>query len=58
MELGIAGRTGTAADDTRSTTEVRAGTSYFREAGVEHTVANEGEQLLDFVEVELRSRER
>lgn len=33
-----------------------AGTSYFREAGIEHDVINRGEGELRFVEVELKSR--
>ena len=38
-----------------TTVEVEAGVAYFRNAGVEHNVANEGDKTLDFVEVEVRS---
>ncbi len=33
---------------------VPAGTSYRREAGVEHNVINDGDALMSFVEVELK----
>lgn len=33
------------------------GVPYYREAGAEHTVGNEGDGLLDFVEVELLGRD-
>jgi beta-alanine degradation protein BauB len=36
-------------------TELAAGHSYFREAGVEHDVVNVGDAELAFVEVELKS---
>jgi GNAT superfamily N-acetyltransferase len=45
----------TAADGTRSTSDLRGGSAYFRPAGVDHTVANEQDHPLDFVEVELRA---
>lgn len=46
----------TVTSDTGSvaTVDVHAGVAYFREAGVEHTVGNEQDVLLDFVEVECR----
>ena len=37
-----------------TTVDVQAGVAYFRQAGVEHTVGNEQDVLLDFVEVECR----
>ena len=44
-------------DDGSSTTEaeLEPGRSYFRNAGVEHDVANGGDAELVFVEVELKS---
>jgi len=41
------------ADGTRSAHDLRMGASYARAAGVEHTVGNEGEETLDFVEIEI-----
>ena len=32
-----------------------AGTSYYREAGVEHNVINAGKELLVFIEIEIKS---
>jgi mannose-6-phosphate isomerase-like protein (cupin superfamily) len=46
----------TAADGSVTTSDLRGGAAYFREAGVEHSVANERDQPVDFVEVELRAR--
>jgi quercetin dioxygenase-like cupin family protein len=40
-------------DGTRSTYDLRTGVSYARTAGVEHTVGNEDDATLDFVEVEI-----
>ena len=41
------------ADQTRQETVLRPGESYFRRAGGEHDVSNEGPELVDFVEVEI-----
>ncbi|MGN6129303.1 MAG: hypothetical protein ACTHOK_03090 [Nocardioidaceae bacterium] len=41
------------ADGTRSTNRLQAGVSYLRSAGVEHTVSNEHDQVVDFVEIEM-----
>jgi quercetin dioxygenase-like cupin family protein len=41
--------------ETTAETELAAGHSYFREAGVEHDVVNVGDAELAFVEVELKS---
>jgi quercetin dioxygenase-like cupin family protein len=40
-------------DGTRSMHDLRMGVSYARTAGVEHTVGNEDDQTLDFVEIEI-----
>jgi quercetin dioxygenase-like cupin family protein len=40
-------------DGTLTTSELRSGTAYYRTAGVEHNVSNDGDELLDFVEVEV-----
>jgi quercetin dioxygenase-like cupin family protein len=42
-----------ATDGSRTTHELRSGVSYARSAGVEHTVGNEHDDPLDFVEVEI-----
>ncbi len=41
------------ADHTRQETVLRPGDSYFRPAGAEHDVTNEGPELVDFIEVEI-----
>jgi beta-alanine degradation protein BauB len=42
------------ATDVVTRTAMEPGTAYFRPAGVEHDVANDGERTVVFVEVELR----
>lgn len=42
----------TNSDGTEITAEIRIGQSYTRPAGAEHTVANRGESLIEFVEIE------
>jgi quercetin dioxygenase-like cupin family protein len=53
VPLADARMTVVGADGTRSTHDLRAGASYARTAGVEHTVSNEDEHTLDFVEIEV-----
>ena len=43
-----------AADGTETTAELRAGHAYFREAGVEHDVANATDGPFAFVEIEIK----
>lgn len=43
-------------DGTSSTSDLQGGSAYFRPAGVEHNVANEQGELLDFVEIELTAQ--
>ncbi len=42
----------TNSDGTEIAAEIRIGQSYTRPAGAEHTVANRGESLIEFVEIE------
>jgi beta-alanine degradation protein BauB len=42
-----------ATDGSSTTHELHAGASYARSSGVEHTVSNEHDEPLDFVEVEI-----
>lgn len=41
------------ADGTQTYSDLEPGSSYYRAAGVEHTVSNEEEAVVDFVEVEV-----
>ena len=43
-------------DGSETLSELTAGVSYYRDAGVEHDVINRGEGELRFVEVELKGR--
>ena len=43
----------TNADGTQATWELAPGVSYYRQAGAQHNVRNDGVDVLDFVEVEL-----
>ena len=43
----------TNADGTQTTSELVPGVSYYRQAGAQHNVRNDGVDVLDFVEVEL-----
>jgi quercetin dioxygenase-like cupin family protein len=43
----------TNADGTQATSELVPGVSYYRQAGAQHNVRNDGVDVLDFVEVEL-----
>lgn len=40
-------------DGTETRSELRPGSSYYRTSGAEHNVSNDGEAVLDFVEVEV-----
>jgi mannose-6-phosphate isomerase-like protein (cupin superfamily) len=42
-------------DGTESTTEIKKGNAYIREAGVRHNVINASEKLMVFIEIELKS---
>lgn len=54
VPLGDAQMNITSVEGTRSTSDVHGGSAYFRTAGIEHNVANEQNEPIDFVEVELR----
>lgn len=43
----------TAVDGSVTTHRLAQGAAYYREAGAEHTVGNDGEGVLDFVELEI-----
>ena len=43
----------TNADGTLSTSKLAPGVSYYRQAGAQHNVRNDGVDILDFVEVEV-----
>ena len=43
----------TNADGTHATSELAPGVSYYRQAGAQHNVRNDGVDVLDFVEVEV-----
>lgn len=40
------------ADGSEAAAEIRVGQSYARQAGAEHTVANRGNDVIEFVEIE------
>ena len=41
-------------DGTKSTTEIKKGNAYSREAGIRHNVVNSSEKLMTFIEIELK----
>ena len=43
------------ADGSSTSNDVSQGSPYFRESGAEHTVSNSGSDVLDFVEIEVRT---
>ena len=43
------------AEGKESESNLTAGASYYREAGVEHNVINAGKELLVFIEIEIKS---
>ena len=43
----------TNADGTQAASELAPGVSYYRQAGAQHNVRNDGADILDFVEVEV-----
>jgi quercetin dioxygenase-like cupin family protein len=43
----------TNADGTQATSKLAPGVSYYRQAGAQHNVRNDGVDILDFVEVEV-----
>lgn len=43
----------TNADGSQMTSELASGISYYRQAGAQHSVRNDGVDVLDFVEVEV-----
>lgn len=45
-----------APDGTRSESQITAGKSYFRKAGVEHDVLNETDKEIVFLEVEIKQK--
>lgn len=42
-------------DGTQATSQLAPGVSYYRQAGAQHNVRNDGVDILDFVEVEIVS---
>jgi quercetin dioxygenase-like cupin family protein len=42
-------------DGSSTTNDVTPGSPYFRHSGAEHTVSNSGSDVLDFVEIEVRT---